>query len=296
VFRAGHLSFPKKLANALDTLGYRYDCTLSTNDMGYSFPFPMKKNKSFSGTTTKVYEVGVTISDVIENISRETYPQAVEIWLSSTYHYAQNHSPVSLLIHPNRTWKLWAQQDYIREIGHKVMKLNTAAYGDYWRMREDVSFYSRVSNDTLFITIPQSQLPLDPWMSFMTEGSGQINEVVVKSSTGNILEMAVERLRTNNRMIIYNGDYSVGTNEIQAQTQSAYVIYPNPSSGIFSIKAPSNENQIELNVFDLAGKLILSDEFTGSYNANFSNYKGILLLQLTNTETKERHVERIILK
>lgn len=294
-FRAGHLAFPNQLPNALDTLGYRYDCTMSTNDLGYSFPYPLRKNRSFNGDITSVYEVGMTISDVIDTgITEDNYPQAVETWRISTDQYIKNHSPVTLLIHPNRTWKLNALQDYINQLEPKIIQTNTAAYGDYWRMREDFIFSSSVQSDTLIITIPASQLPVDPWMSFMAEGSNFINEVRVQSSTGVDLGFAVDRLNSNNRMIIYAGGLSVGMDSSLPPKARLYSIYPNPSNGSFNIEGASgHETQFEL--FDLTGKKLFHAQFNARYRADFNLPKGVYILHLTDLTTGESQIEKIVL-
>ena len=294
-FRAGHLAFPNRLPDALDTLGYRYDCTMSTNDIGYSFPYPLRKNRSFGGAITSVYEIGMTISDVIDTgITESNYPQAVEAWRISTEQYVKNHSPVTLLIHPNRTWKLNAQQDYINHLGPKIIKTNTAAYGDYWRMREDFVFSSLVQADTLVITIPASQLPLDPWMSFMAEGSNSINQIHVQSSTGVDLGFAVDRLDSSNRMIIYAGGSSVGIEAVPISKPKLYSIYPNPSYGSFNIEGIlGHKTQFEL--FDLTGKKLFQTQFNIRYQAAFNLPKGVYILHLTDLTTGEAQIEKIVL-
>ena len=74
------------------------------------------------------------------------------------------------------------------------------------------------------------------------------------------------------------------------------VIYPNPSTGIFSIRNSQNKN-IDLNVFDLTGKLIKKETNLSNnlIELNLSNLdKGIYFIKLSIDNTTK--IQKIILK
>ncbi len=71
------------------------------------------------------------------------------------------------------------------------------------------------------------------------------------------------------------------------------IIYPNPSSGVFTVKLLNTANII---VIDFQGKIILEQKnIDNEITINLSNYpKGTYLVELTNNNTTE--VQKIILK
>ncbi len=297
-FRAGHLAYPKTLPNALDSLGYRYDCTMSTNDMGYSFPFPIRKDRSFSGDISNVYEVGMTVSDVISGLSKDNYPDAVYKWTYSTQHYLNNYSPVSLLIHPNRQYKLTAQINYVNQLSEKALITHTAAYGDYWRMRETVDFCTQVSNDTLFITVPTIQTPLHPWMSFMAEGAHKINEVIVRDEDNhNNLGFQFETVPNSNRILIFKDEMPVISSSTEHSIENkAYKLYPNPSSGDVTIEAINHHHVTLIEIFDLSGKRVHTEHFTQHHQLRLTHLQGAFIVRLTDTQTGISVNEKLIIE
>lgn len=283
-FRAGHLAFPKKLANGLDTLDYEYDSSLSTDDLGYSFPFPMKINNSFSGRTSNVYEVSMTISDVWDGgFTKENWPSRVDAWIDATLSYMDNYSPVTLLIHPNRTHKLVAQQTYLNAIGPKAMLMGTADYGDYWRKREELKFQSQVFGDSLIITIDNSSLPVDSWMSFMAEGHDRINTVIVQNSNGTPLNFVMEK-RSENRMLIYNPNESVGIEPTAiAVNESGFKVFPNPTNGAFTIQLKNQIQAVEVSVYDITGRIVHQETSNQEIiNPDLQLKTGAYLIRLTS--------------
>jgi hypothetical protein len=262
-FRAGHLLYPDALPEALETQGYQFESSLSTNDILYSFPFPLKKDRSFGGRTTSVYEISMTLSDVYGGISKENYHLAVDDWLRSTLEYEHNYSPVTLLIHPNRIWKVDAMKLYLDYLSEKNMILDMETYGNFWKKREQLRFWSEPQGDgTTVITIPDDQFPLDPFLSFGVHGTENNGKIIVKRESGQVLDFTSENVHPKNHILVYQPTFAVG-NEIVKKEADEINFYPNPASpgGQITIDK-AFDSGIELSMYNLSGQLVYSKSFS----------------------------------
>lgn len=101
----------------------------------------------------------------------------------------------------------------------------------------------------------------------------------------------------------YNGVISTldiceidGVTALNEEELSSFVIYPNPSDGIFQIQMPKKEN-VWVEVFDLNGKLVFAEQLSSSNNATLNLTglsNGVYTLKLHSTD--DIVVERIVLK
>jgi hypothetical protein len=165
-FRAGHLAFNPRLPKALQDLGYLYNSTFSANDVLTNFPFFDIDELKFSGTQTSVLEIPMTISDASASIpfNQDNYSSYAQNWISITQKNLANNAPTVLLIHPNRHYKLLAEQQYVNGLGSDVKYMFLDDFGAYWKDRLMAQIKTRLSNDTLYVTwlnfLPQSDLSL----------------------------------------------------------------------------------------------------------------------------------------
>ncbi len=85
-------------------------------------------------------------------------------------------------------------------------------------------------------------------------------------------------------------------NEI-SKTFTNISIYPNPVQGnLLYIDIPDvqNKNLIEMQLFDIYGKMLFADKYSNTINVSaYSN--GLYLIRLTNTETKETITSKILI-
>lgn len=230
-FRAGHLRYPDKLGNALDSTGYQFNSTNSANSILYSFPFPIIENRSFDGQVTDVYEIPVTFSDVYSDsvFNARNYKSAPNDWLQFNDLYAGNYSPVNLLIHPNRNWKLKAQNYFINNLGPKNKIMNMNAYGEFWKNRAGLEFsYEMQGSDHVVITIPKAEKPLDKRLSFGVKGIKEVDNVTVKFESGSPLNYKTEVVPEKDHLLVYTD---------QPSSQKSYVTLPF-SDSFESVDAP----------------------------------------------------------
>lgn len=85
-------------------------------------------------------------------------------------------------------------------------------------------------------------------------------------------------------------DGNVGITE----TASNISIYPNPSNGVVTINADNNLTNI-VSIYDVTGKLILSERLQANSNIDLSTYnKGAYIIEVLNNNKK--YTEKVILK
>ena len=184
-FRAGHLLYPNRLVNGLDTLGYRYNSTYSANTVMTSFPYRNVKGRTFSGPLTEVWEVPMTISDVFrdEPISEENWPEKVDIWLDAFEKYAANGSPVVLLIHPDRGYKLDAEQSFVEQLPSDVAIVSTEAFGQFWKNRLSTGVETDRQGETLTIQLTNRQILPDS-LSLVVDGGADLESITLQNEDG----------------------------------------------------------------------------------------------------------------
>lgn len=81
--------------------------------------------------------------------------------------------------------------------------------------------------------------------------------------------------------IDFNSDYQLGNSSI----------YPNPANKEFTVNLPFNHGKIDIDVFDLSGKMVLSKRIDGQQNAiNISTFdKGVYLVKLKKNGFVKQH-------
>lgn len=288
-FRPGYLCFNDKLINALDTLNYKFSTTFSANDVLTNFPYISKKDRVSYGKISKVWELPMTISDVITSnpISNTNYPQRVLKWLDVVSRNANNHAPTVLLIHPNRMYKLTAEQNFISGLPKTTFVSNLEEYGDYWAARDSIEFISNLQSNTLTIIIPDKYLPLQNTISFVVDKGQQLDQILVRSQSGSSINMISANWNVNDK-ILYLQNMPVLTIEEYAkgENNSNLKLFPNPCETTSIIKLNNTFQFINCAVFDLNGKLIEQQCSTNSDHLILSNngYKGLYLVKVNTND------------
>lgn len=272
-FRAGHLVYPDSLIYGLETTGYEFNSTYSANDILTSFPFYAMQFPSFSAQESSILEIPMTISDVFHDdpISESNYPQKVAQWTDATQRYVANHSPVVLLIHPNRTYKLWAQQDYINQLDPDVLLYSFEGYGDFWKKRDVLAYDTEIVGNDMLVTIDDTYL-IDE-QSFVIDYNG-LDTVSFKNQSGNPLYF--DWINWDNGTRLYYRADAPGTGSIE-EIKEKVKIYPNPSQGL--IQVTGYEGEFEL--IDLSGKVCFRGLASENMPIDLSNLnQGIYLMKL----------------
>lgn len=218
-FRAGHLLYPDKLVNGLDTLGYRFNSTFSANTVLASFPYRNLMGRSFSGAISDVWEVPMTISDVFDEkpISAENYPEKVDVWIDVFRRYSANGAPVVLLIHPNRGYKLDAEQAFVERLPSDVAILPLESFGRFWANRAAVDVETRHSEGQLTIQI-ENRTTLPDSLSLVVDDGTELDEITLLNEEGNALSYKTD-VRLDGSLLLYSP--SPAGNELVAEASVA---------------------------------------------------------------------------
>ncbi len=255
-FRAGHLAFPKFLIDVLEELGYAYNSTVSASDVLTNFPFQNKMGRSFSGATSSIYEIPVTISDVFhaDPISDANYLDKADIWTDVTLKNYDNGAPTVLLIHPNRNYKLAGMNQFLNQLPNDIHIMELSLFGDFWRAREAFSFDTQLQGDQLNIVIGSDE-NLDDNISFVVNDGQSLSSIIVKNELNEVLEFEQESWGDNDMLLYYTGVLS-SVADLSSQTSTLH-IYPSPTKGLLNIKFDLAESgKVQVDLFDLHGNKV----------------------------------------
>jgi len=255
-FRSGHLAYPNVLVNVLDDLGYRFNSSCSSSDVLNNFPFQNKKNRSFSGGNSDVYELPVTISDVFHDdpISAENIFEKADNWLEVTQKNIANGAPTVLLIHPNRHYKLDGLAYYLDRISESVAIMEMQKFGDFWLAREDQNYTTEVNNDQMTIQLTTS-LDLTQNISLVIENGQTLTSIKVFDVQGNQLDKIIEGYGQDDVVVYFQENITSVKNEIN--NLHKIEVFPNPTTGVFNLRMdwPST-GRLNLAVYDVYGKKV----------------------------------------
>ena len=281
-FRAGYLCYNNKLVDGLDTVGYVYNSTYSANDVLTNFPYLNHMDRQSSGRISHVWEIPMTISDVFEadRFSDSNYVQKEAIWFDVLTRNADNYSPTVLLLHPTRTYKMIAEQMLINSLPANIGIYDFETFADYWVAREAVTFTSSLSNDSLTIIVPHTQLPLDDKISFVVDNGQSLVNIKAQDDLGN--PMFVYQSNWDNNGIIVHFGYmtTVGIHSTGGGDQDVVAnIFPNPFSNSTAIEVGQKEAGLfNITIYNIFGQLIKTvvneNRPSGIYHETF-NAEGI---------------------
>lgn len=284
-FRPGYLAFNNKLINALELLNYKFSSSVSANDVLTNFPYQCKKDNTSYGSLSKIWEIPMTISDAAASdpITPANYPQKVLKWLSVVQKNKNNTAPTTLLIHPNRLYKLAAQRDFISGLSSDIMVTNLEAYGEFWQQRDSLNFSFTLRNDSLSIIIPNQQLPLPPAISFIVNNGQQLSHISLKSEGGSNIPVIQGNWEQNDKILYFQNAPVVGLNEWIYSPNRSLLVYPNPCTDKSVISTGSNIYQkINCELYTLGGELIeqICAESTDHVIIEKRNYQGLYCVKL----------------
>lgn len=311
-FRSGHLAYNKHLVNVLDALGYDYNSSNNANDVLTHFPYQNKMNRSFSGATSKVYELPVTISDVFKEtpINEENYTDKVAIWLDVLKKTNNNEAPAVLLIHPNRNYKLIAQELLLSELPEGMYIEEMNVYGDFWKARETFDLTTTITNNIAYVTVYKEDIALDNNISFIINNGQELDDVIVKDEDGNSIDFLSQNWKTNDLMFFQRDivrGYTKTTLGVSTfiNTDTSLEIYPNPVEDIMNIKIDLKyQSNLQIELANIYGQVVFQSKpknytsglqkITFSKN-NFNVASGIYLCTI-KTERNGSFIKKIFMK
>ncbi|MCC6181149.1 MAG: T9SS type A sorting domain-containing protein [Bacteroidia bacterium] len=285
-FRSGYLAIPDYLFNVLDSLKYEMSSCHSANDVMSNVPFFAHTNLDMYGKETQVLEIPNTISDVFRDdpISETNYFNKVQIWKSSFDKNHQNNLSTVLLIHPNRYFKLYAEQLLIQSLPENCFITNLEQYGDFWKNRDSTNIKTRILNDTLFINLSLKAENINEHLSFIVNNGRDFQKIFIYDKDSTLLNYVQSNWNTNDIIIhrnCYRPNYSTYTINETPSTNEVY-IHPNPSEKNeawlhFNLM---EEAEVSMSIFDTKGSLV--SEPYKQIEFNLGSYDLILPYQQLN--------------
>lgn len=172
-----------------------------------------------------------------------------------------NNAPNVLLIHPTRLYKLTAQQNLLNALPAGVFVTNLDKFAEYWQKRDQIAFTSKVSNDTLIITVPAAQLPLDPMLSFVVDKGQLLTHIKAQDEFGNPITVIKSNFNTNDIILYFENYPALGIRSYSDLPANNLFIncFPNPSNNNcnFDFRLEKS-SKVKLEITDMLGNEIAS--------------------------------------
>lgn len=267
-FRAGHLCYHKRLPKVLEDLGYLYNSTFSANDVLTNFPFYGTDERTYDGYLSSVIEIPMTISDASATFpfSLDSYPSNVARWKMVTLKNVANNAPTVLLIHPNRTYKLVAEQNFFSQLPYGIRYMFLDDFGDYWRERINSRLYSdyNPADSTLGVYLvdfnPEKEYAViidnytDTAHCKFYDGFG--NRLYPCMTPGPFNEVRFCNFQYTNPNESYcSMPYTLGVEQI---SKKKIQLYPNPALDNFTFECSMDDLGKNIQLFDAVGKMVLN--------------------------------------
>ncbi len=261
-FRAGYLAYNKNLLEGLEFMNYTFNSSNSANDVLTSFPYQGHLSLSMSADTSSILEIPNTISDVFveERISEENYLNKVEIWKTAQHKYSENYSPTVLLIHPNRSWKIIAEQIFLSKLTEKTTIIPFEEYGFFWKDRVSTDFDFEISDDsTLIIRLKLSEIKLNKQLSFVIKNGRVIKKIKVLDENNKLIPFSESDIRVNEKLIYFSNtsfEYDF-FNYDEKLKFSNLEVFPIPSDDFFNFNFKLiNDSKVAITIFDELGNKV----------------------------------------
>jgi peptidoglycan/xylan/chitin deacetylase (PgdA/CDA1 family) len=263
-YRTGYLLYNKKLLSILAQKNYIFNSSLSANNVLTAFPFLGHYDLSMSGDISNVLEIPNTISDVFmsDPINETNFSVKANTWINVQKRNAENFAPTILLIHPNRTWKVIAEQILIRGMADNTRIVPFEHFGDYWKARDAFLFDYQVSGDSVItIVIKNSSLPVQADLSLIIDNGQSAKAINVQDESENPITF----LKSNwydNGIILHSTPFKESYTSFAYSTGTELtppVLYPNPNPGQFSIDFDLMSNGlVQMDIYNSTGSWVES--------------------------------------
>jgi hypothetical protein len=255
-WRSGHLAFPDSLIMALEELGYEFNSTYSANNILTNFPYYGIHDGSFSGHPSSVLEIPMTISDVFSSdpIDENNYMDKVGIWSDVNRRYDRNNSSVTLLIHPNRGWKLIAQEAFLDSLPAEQGVVAFEEYGEFWRKRDSLEYTTELIGGGSEMEVHCfSDLALG--QSFVVDTNG-LTDVSFYDQFGVEVVFSSQPF-AGSKLLFYQEAYVNA--QVSEEDDVQVVVFPNPTDGLVYIQSSAlSVSRVE--VFTLSGQKIIDKQ------------------------------------
>ena len=265
-FRTGHLCMNNNIPGAEQEAGYEFSSCFAAGDVLSEFPFRERLGKTWNGDFNGVLVMPLHISDVISAspINEENWSQKSAMWHIIQGKLQGNYAPAILLIHPNRRWKMLAEELFVNMTDlTKVGLYNFEDWGDFWNARRELDFdyFYNESDGTLDINLNNTDQTVDHlrFAIDQTSVSDEVQDIRIFNSEGKQIAYGEVEPIADNRLLITPQPYDPteitnAPSDEETQWNGTAVIYniaglkqPTASRGFFIIRDKSGNTHKILN-------------------------------------------------
>lgn len=296
-----------------------YDYSI-LNYKGASWQWNFPGAATISGATTKnptatyvtpgTYDISLTVKDASGNTNTHVVKNMIQV-LSSGMSGMPTPTPIITANGPTTFCKgdsvvlsSSTAKTYLWSNGQSTQNITVSASGSYTvKTTADICTNVATSNPTDIIVKDSPQIPIisADWLMLSSSSNDNnqwyfqgapINGATEKNyQAAQIGQYTVMATSTNGCSTV-SSPYTISS--LDLPTDNDFIIYPNPSDGLFHINKPSNIQITEIRVFDLFAHLVYQSR-TGSTDINLSGFDpGIFFVELT-TPYKTYRARKVIL-
>ncbi len=185
-FRAGELSHPMQLIEALETAGYLVDSTRAAGNTLTNSAYRPLRDAHLGAPVSSMIEIPVTLDDSMGYLTPTTVDKAVAQWTNIVAANAENNNITCLLVHPTDvTYKLAAEERLLQAYRHKPIWIGSVTkYGLWARARAAVRATPFAYDDHIEIRLNQPRAKLPQGLTLAMESGPRWNAVSVRDCDG----------------------------------------------------------------------------------------------------------------
>jgi len=202
-FRAGELSHPLRLIEALETSGYLIDSTRAAGQTLTNSAYRPLREAHLGAPVSSLIEIPVTLDDSMGYLTPTTVDRAVAQWTSIVAANAENNGITCLLVHPTDvTYKLKAEERLLQAYRHKPVWIGSVTrYGLFAHARAAVRAAAFACDDHIEIRLNQPRAKLPPGLTLALEFGPRWTTLSIRDSEGAEIPFTTSS-RADRRMLI----------------------------------------------------------------------------------------------
>jgi peptidoglycan/xylan/chitin deacetylase (PgdA/CDA1 family) len=183
-FRAGELSHPPKLIEALETAGYVVDSTRAAGNTLTNYAYHPLREAHVGSPVSRMIEIPVTLDDSMGYLTPNTVDRAVAAWIEIVRSNAENNNITCLLVHPtDATYKLAAEERLLQAYRQKPVWIGSVTrFGLFALARSRVRVTALASDGHLIIQLNQPRAALPPGLTLAVESGPRWSAIAVRDS------------------------------------------------------------------------------------------------------------------
>ncbi len=206
-FRTGHLVTNKLLPKAQLEGGYSFSSCFGAGHLLSQFPFQERLGYEWIGELSSVLQMPLHLSDVFtdEPMDEDNWREKIPIWLETLNKLKGNYAPAILLIHPNREWKMRAEEMLVNKMDRSTIGLwNFEDYGDFWLNRRalDFDFCYIPEGNKVLIKAKREEIVKNRGLAFAIETLVVPNEVIIVDENMYGYKLSLKQIADNRFLAI----------------------------------------------------------------------------------------------